>query len=88
MDTEAQRLIAEAELKAERIVAIMRMVVAAVLVLAFMAAVLGRAPADDVVLARQLTLAMVTIGSYLVLGIIAFATARPSVFQPWMSVSC
>lgn len=85
MDAEAHRLIAEAELKAERTVAIMRMVVAAVLGLAFVAAVLGRPPADDSMLARQVSLALLTIGGYLVVGIVAFATARPPFFRHWMS---
>ena len=85
MDAEARRLIADAELKAERTVAIVRMVVASVLGLAFVLAVLGQAPADNPVLARQIILAALTIGGYLVLGVISFATARPSIFRPWMS---
>ncbi len=85
MDAEAQRLIADAELRAERTVAIMRMVVATILGLAFVLAVVGQAPPDNTVLARQLSLAVVTIGSYLALGGVAFAVARPRVFQPWMS---
>lgn len=85
IDAEAQRLIADAELKAERIVAIMRMVVAAVLILAFVVAVVGRPPVDDSMLARQLLVAVATIGSYLILGVVAFAAARPRFFRPWMS---
>ena len=85
MDTEAQRLIAEAELKAEHTVAVVRMVVGGVLGLAFVLTVVGQAPPDDPVLARQITLAALTIGGYLVLGIMSFAAARPALFRGWMS---
>ncbi len=85
MDAEAQRLIAEAELKAEHTVAVVRMVVGGVLGLAFILTVLGQAPPDNAVLERQITLAAGTIGGYLVLGILSFAAARPAVFRDWMS---
>ena len=85
MDAEAERLIADAELKAEHTVAVVRMVVGGVLGLAFILTVLGQAPPDNPVLARQIYLAAATIGGYLVLGVVSFAAARPAVFRDWMS---
>ncbi|NNG04997.1 MAG: adenylate/guanylate cyclase domain-containing protein [Inquilinus sp.] len=85
MDTEARRLIADAELRAERIVGAVRMAVAAILGTAFLVAVVGQAPEDDMVLARQFSLAVATIGGYLLLGLVAFAVSRPRLYRPWMS---
>ncbi len=78
MDPEARRLIAEAEFKPDRTVTVVRMVVASVLFLAFPLTVIGRAPPDNPVLARQISLAAGTIIGYLVLGIASFVAARPA----------
>jgi hypothetical protein len=65
-----QTLFDEAAVRAERIVAVLRLAVAVVLGIVFVAAV-SRQTVADIVLVRQLALAAATIVGYLVLALAA-----------------
>ena len=84
MRTEAQRLFAEAEIRAERTAAILRATVALLLGGALFLAVAGPAVELNAALTRQLRIAVAVLAGYFALGLLAFAVARPGLFRPWM----
>jgi adenylate cyclase len=77
--TEAQRLLAEAELRAERTAAGLRLIVAVLLGAAALLVAIGPMPEANVVRMRHLI-----IPGYFALGLLAFGAARPRLFRPWM----
>jgi len=79
-----QTLFDEAALRAERIVALLRLAVAVVIGTVFAVAV-SRQTVDDIILVRQLALAAATIAGYLVLALIALWTVAAQRFRPWMA---
>lgn len=81
---EAGALFREAEMRAERTVGLLRMVVAVVLAIAFVG-VVGLAPPDELALGRQLTIAAATLAGYLGVGLLAWSLARGDRLRPWMS---
>ncbi|HET6520319.1 MAG TPA: adenylate/guanylate cyclase domain-containing protein [Geminicoccaceae bacterium] len=90
MTVEARRLFEEAEVRAERTVALLRVAVALILAGIFLLAVVGTAPAGDVVVARQHHLALATMAGYLALGLLSFwlaATGRLRLWMPWVFVT-
>ena len=82
---DAARLYAEAEVRAERTIAIVRMVVSALLGTAFFFAVLRITNISGDVVDRQFAIAAASIAAYFALGIVSFAAARPSRYRSWMS---
>lgn len=82
---ESLRLFREAEVRAERIIGVLRVIVALSLAIIFFLAVIRLAPdiADPVVL-RQIVLAVGTMLAYLALGIVSFALAAAGRLSPWM----
>lgn len=84
-------LLQEADLKAERVVAVIRLLIGAALLLAFVVSV-GKTPqittefgADMVAtLTQQWRLALAAIGSYFALGTLAFLLIRSGWYRPWM----
>jgi adenylate cyclase len=79
LHTEAQRLLAEAELRAERTAAGLRLVVAALLGIAALLVAIGPTPEANVVPMRHLI-----IPGYFALGLLALGAAHPRAFRPWM----
>ena len=79
MHTEAQRLLAEAELRAERTAAGLRLIVAVLLGAAALLVAIGAMPEAQAVPMRHLI-----IPGYFALGLLALAAARPGLFRPWM----
>ncbi|MEQ8348469.1 MAG: adenylate/guanylate cyclase domain-containing protein [Sneathiellaceae bacterium] len=86
----AQRrlVLREAEIGAERVVGIVRMLTAALLGIVFYLAVRGLDPREDGELARvvdrQHGLAIATVAAYFLVGALSVAVARPSLFRPWL----
>jgi adenylate cyclase len=78
LHTEAQRLLAEAELRAERTAAGLRLIVAVLLGAAAFLVAIPMLEAS-VVPTRHLI-----IPGYFALGLLALGAARPRVFKPWM----
>lgn len=75
----------QAELKAEGVVGLLRMLVAVGLALSFVAAVLSRSmPEDSAVLARQWLYAGATMGAYFTLGLLSFLAQRRGWLRLWM----
>lgn len=85
--TETKELFFEAELRAERLLGWIRLLISLALVTLFAVAVLRDAPFQDAVLKRQLTLALLTLTAYLAVGLVSLAAARPGVFKAWHSWS-
>ncbi len=83
--TEAARLFAEAEVKAERTVAALRIGIALLLGGSFLATVAGTAPTGATAIARQFDIAIATMVAYLALGILSRWLAGTDHFRPWMS---
>lgn len=81
---EIQALFDEAALRAERIVAVLRLAVAMILGVVFVVAV-SRQPVDDLVLVRQIALAAATIAGYLILALVALWVVAALRFRPWMA---
>lgn len=85
MDPFAQRLFAESEVRAERIGAIVRIVVSALLWGSLLLVVIGPARREGTLVHEQVIVAEATVSAYLLLGIVAFWLARPGLYRPWMS---
>ena len=85
MDPFAQRLFAESEVRAERIGAIVRIVVSALLFGSLLLVVIGPARREGALVHQQVIVAEATVLAYLLLGIVAFWLARPALYRPWMS---
>lgn len=83
--TEAARLYAEAEVRAERTVAALRIGIALLLGASFLATVAGTAPEGATAIARQFDIAIATMVAYLALGVISRWLAGTDRFRPWMS---
>ena len=62
-------VIREAERRAERLIGVLRILVAVALAIVFNVALGGTAVPDDPVLSRQIVLARITLGSCLAIGI-------------------
>lgn len=90
LDPFSKRLFANAELRAERLVALMRMIIAASLALVLIAAnvtpVAGGGPPAEVAeqLSRQWIYAGLTITAYFLLGLGSYAANRRGLYRPWM----
>ena len=85
MDPFAQRLFAESEVRAERIGAILRIVVSTLLWGSLLLVVIGPARREGALVHEQVIVAEATVTAYLLLGIVAFWLARPRLYKPWMS---
>ena len=85
MDPFAQRLLAESEVRAERIGAIVRIVVSALLWGSLLLVVVGPARREGALVHEQVIVAEATVSAYLLLGIVVFWLARPGLYRPWMS---
>ena len=72
MDPFAQRLFAESEVRAERIGAIVRIVVSALLFGSLLLVVIGPARREGALVHQQVIVAEATVLAYLLLGIVAF----------------
>jgi adenylate cyclase len=81
---EIEALFDDAALRAERIVALLRLAVAVVIGGVFAIAV-SRQTVDDIILVRQLALAAATIAGYLILALIALWVVAAQHFRPWMA---
>ena len=76
----------KAEIRAERLVAVLRMAVALGLGLSFVAVSLASDTIDsDPVLVRQKLFAGGTIAAYFTLGLVSWLANRRGVYQPWMA---
>jgi adenylate cyclase len=83
MGPEARRLFREAEIRAERTVAVARMAIAALLGVVFALAVVAPGYPREDMLTAQLALAVATIAGYFLLGIASLRTATPERWRPW-----
>ena len=79
------KLFAEAELQAERTVALLRMAIAIVLGIVFMFAVLRVSPTGEPILIRQWIFAGGTMLAYLLLGVVSYVAIAKGVYRPWMA---
>jgi adenylate cyclase len=79
------KLFAEAELQAERTVALLRVAIAIVLGLVFVFAVLRASPAGEPILIRQWLFAGGTMLGYLLLGMASYIAIAKGVYRPWMA---
>ncbi|MFW8635953.1 adenylate/guanylate cyclase domain-containing protein [Cribrihabitans pelagius] len=77
-------LLRQAELEAERIVALLRVAVALGLILSLMLALDQVPPYEAAYVKRQVGLASVTMLSYLALGVLTYWAVVRGLFQPWM----
>lgn len=82
-DSQSARLLAEAELDAERLVAAVRVFVASMLAAAFAVSVTPWAP-DDPLLSRQILMAQLTMAGYFAMGVLALALAWRALLRRWM----
>lgn len=80
-----QALYDEAAWRAERIVAVLRLMVACVTGIVFYFAASRQAPISDIVLVRQLAVAAATIAGYVILGLVALWIVASRNFRPWMA---
>lgn len=80
-----QALYDEAAWRAERIVAVLRLAVACITGVVFYFAASRQAPISDIVLVRQLAVAVATIAGYAVLGVAALWVVASRNFRPWMA---
>ncbi|MFK7754753.1 MAG: adenylate/guanylate cyclase domain-containing protein [Sedimentitalea sp.] len=81
---QSARLFREAEIRAEGLVALMRMGVALGLTLVFAIAMSSDSVPETQVLARQSFYAMLTVGSYFVLGAVSLTIVRTGNYALWM----
>ena len=77
-DVDPDRLFHEASIAAERTVAIVRIVVALILGAVFILAVVTQIPVADAFLHTQIRIAALTIGGYVVLGVVSLRLASPA----------
>lgn len=84
-DEDFERLVGDAERRAERIISLMRIAVAIGLALVFNVAVKGSAPPDDAMLAQQLLLARATIMGYAVIGLVSLALSVRAFHRRWFA---
>jgi adenylate cyclase len=78
-------LLAEAEVRAERLAGLVRIVVAIVVSAVFAVAIVWFSGLlDDPAFAHEVTAAAITLVAYLGLGVLSVALARPGRFRPWM----
>ncbi len=81
----AAELFAEAEVQAERTVALLRILIATGLGLVFVLAVLRAAPDGDAVLTRQWVFAGATMFAYFLLGTLSYIAIASGVYRLWMA---
>lgn len=79
-----QTLFDEAAVRAERIVVLLRLAVAVILGIVFVAAA-SRQTVSDAILFRQFALAGATIAGYLILALLALWIVTTGRFRPWMA---
>ncbi len=79
------RLYEEAELRAERLVAILRVGIALGLAVMFSIAVIGATPGPEPVLERQWLFAVMTMGAYFALGVLSLWANDKGYYRPWMA---
>lgn len=84
-DVDPQRLFHEASIAAERTVAIVRIVVSLILGAVFLLAVVTQIPDADAFMHGQIRIAALTIGGYVVLGVVSLRLANAARFRPWMA---
>jgi len=82
---EPAALFDDAETRAERTIAILRIVIAAALGLMLVLAVYGLRPSDEAVVTRQWLFAGVTLMGYLALGIASLTVNLLGRYRPWMA---
>jgi adenylate cyclase len=75
----------EAAWRAERTVALLRLVVAGIIAVAFYVAVSLQEPINDIVLVRQLAVAAATIAGYVIHGLLALWIVASRNFRSWMA---
>ena len=86
MDKDVRDLFAQAELRAERTIAVVRIVVSLLLAAAFVLAVMVRFPEEATTpWVRQIELAGATIVGYFALGVLAYRVATPRRYRGWMA---
>jgi adenylate cyclase len=81
---EAERLLAEAEVRAERITAIVRLVVGAVLGTLLYVLMIRSPLSENPMFERQIAVAVPTVGLYVALGVASYLLAVPRQYRPWM----
>jgi adenylate cyclase len=82
---EIRTLFDEAAWRAERIVALLRLVVAVAIGVVFVFAAARQVPANDAILMRQLVVAGATIAGFLLLALVALWVVGSRRFRPWMA---
>lgn len=83
--THAAKLYEEAELRAERLVAILRIVIAVGLGAMFLVTVVGSSEPPQPVLARQWVFAASTMAAYFTLGVLSLWLVSTGLYRPWMA---
>lgn len=78
-------LFRKAEIRAERLVAVLRMVIAIGLAIAFAVSMAGEDPDRASVMAPQLLYAGGTMTAYFTLGLVSWLANQRGVYQPWMA---
>ena len=78
-------LFAAAELRAERLIALLRLATSVVLGSALILSLLMADVPDADILNRQILFAVVTMGSYFLLGVGCLVLIRKQLFRPWMT---
>ena len=81
----AGELFAEAEVQAERTVALLRVLIAVVLGIVFVLAVVRVAPDGESVLTRQWQFAGGTMLAYFLLGVLSYIAIARGVYRLWMA---
>ncbi len=79
-----ERLLAEAEIEAERTVAVLRMLMGAGLLALLVVALGGLAAPPPELMRRQAGMAVAVLVLYSALGVLSWRLARPGVLKPWM----
>ena len=81
---DADRLLAEADIRAERITALVRIAVSAILATVLFVTVWRSSIAQDPAFARQIARTGGTLLAYFALGLVSLIIAHPRRFRPWM----
>ncbi|MEM9222199.1 MAG: adenylate/guanylate cyclase domain-containing protein [Pseudomonadota bacterium] len=81
-DGEYQQLLSEAERRAERLIALMRMGISITLAIVFSIIINDAAPSNELIV-NQLNLARASIGGFGLLGIVAFVLTSERRYRPW-----